>query len=281
MVAILMMVFTKNTAPMKRSFIFCVLCEVQIIVIICSMGFLSVMHGKIQAPDIMGTLFADLYFAFDYFGAILFMYYMVLWSGSSIKKNFGARIFFYIPVIVYVLLICDNFIHHNLYTLDMEHGLVATGRLTFLSLVALYSLLYGIVYAIHHVRTISYGKLTIIAIASVVVVIAIMHQFKHPEIMFVNFIVSVFQLILYDLAQNSATILDNNTKLLNRDMMDEILNVDISEKKDFDLLVLAMDDFKLVNKSYGINIGDIVLRQIADFLKTVNPKAKVFRYGSD
>ena len=42
-----------------------------------------------------------------------------------------------------------------------------------------------------------------------------------------------------------------------------------------------MDDFKLVNKSYGINIGDIVLRQIADFLKTVNPKAKVFRYGSD
>ena len=86
---------------------------------------------------------------------------------------------------------------------------------------------------------------------------------------------------MYEIAQNPLNILDGNTQVLNRLIMDEMLNVDISENKRFELVVLAMDDFKLVNKTYGIEMGDVMLRQVADFLKTVSNKGKVFRYGSD
>lgn len=281
MAVLLMMISSKKTVPIKRSFVFLVMCDIQVVVILCSMGLQKSMYSTASGSGIIGMLCADLFFALDYLDAILFMYYMVLWSGSSLKKNIKGRVLFFAPVVLYGIIIGDNFLRHNLYTLDPRQGLVGSGRLLTLSLVALYAMLFGIIYAIKYVNAISFGRLTVIAVSASGVVVGIMLQFKYSDALFVNYIVAISQLILYEVAQNSANILDSNTQLLNRDIMDELLNVEIAERKHFDLLLLAMDDFKLVNKTYGIDIGDIMLRQVADFLKSVNKKAKVFRYGSD
>lgn len=278
---LLLMITTKKSVPIKRSFIFLVMIDIQVLVILCSIGLQKSMFGSANGPGILGTLCADLFFALDYLDAILFMYYMVLWSGSSIKKNIRAKILFYIPLLLYAFIIGDNFLRHNLYTLDAKMGLVGTGRLVLLSLVAMYSMLFGIIYAIRYVNAISFARLTVITVAATGVMVAVFLQYRYPDVLFVNFVMAICQLILYEVAQNSSNILDGNTQLLNRDMMDELLSIEIAEQKNFDLLVLAMDDFKLVNKTYGIDIGDIMLRQVADFLNTVNKRAKVFRYGSD
>ena len=45
--------------------------------------------------------------------------------------------------------------------------------------------------------------------------------------------------------------------------------------------MLAMDDFKYINKTYGVDTGDNLLRQVGHYLKSVDGIDVVFTYGSD
>lgn len=278
---ILGMLSTKKNIPMKRSYVFLVMCIVQVLVIVCSMGMQICINSDVEYAETLTTVFSDFYFALDYFSAFIFMYYITLWSGRSIRTKKVARIVLIIPFILYIYMIIDNFINHNLYTYDKVNGFVYTTRLQILSCVALYSIVFGLCYAIRYVEAMSYGKLTAIAVGCAGVVAGLLIQFHINDTFFINFVISISMLMLYELAQNPLNILDGNTNVLNRNVMDEMLAVDISEKKQFDLVVLAMDDFKTINKTYGIDIGDVMLRQVADFMQTVSRKGKVFRYGSD
>lgn len=281
MAVILLLLSTKKNIPVRRSYIFIAMCIIQVLVIVCSMGVqLCNTVDAFVSPELSNRFF-DLYFAFNFFSAFVFMYYMILWSGRSIKNRILTKIHMIVPFVIYAFMIIDNFFHHNLYTMTLDGRYSYTYRLQLLSAIALYAMFYGISYAIKYVDTISYGKLTAITIGSAAVVAGIIVQFHYGETFFINFIIAVAMLLLYEVAQHPLNILDGSTQVLNRVIMEEMIKVDISDEREFELIVLAMDDFKLINKTYGIEIGDVMLRQVADFLKTISNRGKVFRYGSD
>ncbi len=281
MAVILLLLSTKKNIPVRRSYVFIIMCIVQVLVIVCSMGVqLCNSVDAFVSPE-MSNRFFDLYFAFNFLSALIFMYYMILWSGRSMKNRTLTKIHMLIPVAIYTYMIIDNFIHHNLYTMSLDGRYSYTYRLQMLSAVALYAMFYGISYAIRYIDTISYGKLTAITIGGAAVVAGIIVQFHYDETFFVNFVIAVAMLLLYEVAQHPLNILDGSTQVLNRAIMEEMIKVDISDEREFELIVLAMDDFKLINKTYGIEIGDVMLMQVASFLKTVSNRGKVFRYGSD
>ncbi len=281
MVVILGMLSAKKNIPIKRSYVFIVMCIVQVLVIVCSMGMQICFTSDEYYSGSLSLIFADLYYALDFFTAFIFMYYMVLWSGRSIRTKRLTQVILFIPLIVYAVMIADNFINHNLYKILPGGGFVYSERLEILSGVALYAMIFGICYAIKYVEAMSYGKLTAIALGCAGVVVGLLLQFHINESFFINFVIAISILLLYELAQNPLNILDGNTQVMNRTIMDEMLGLDIEEEKRFELIVLAMDDFKLINKTYGIDMGDVMLRQVADFLGTVSRRGKVFRYGSD
>ncbi len=281
MAVILLQLSSKKNIPIKRSYVFIVMCILQVLVIVCSMGMQLCMYSDAEQYYKMSTIFFDFYFAIDYLSAIVFMYYMILWSGRSIKGKLVTKLHLIFAILLYAILIVGNFINHDLYIIDPQKGWVYTSKLQLLSVVALYAMFFGICYAIKYAEAMSYGKLTAITIGSACVVAGIIAQFYIQDTFFVNFVIAVSMLLLYELAQHPLNILDGNTQVLNRAIMDEMLALDIADEKEFELIVITMDDFKLVNKTYGIDIGDVMLRQVADFLRTVSRKGKVFRYGSD
>ena len=120
-----------------------------------------------------------------------------------------------------------------------------------------------------------------IGLSGVLVAFGAFAQHYFVDTKFIDFLVAVALLILYLVAQNPADMLDSNTKVLSRSMMDEILLRDIEAGKAFDLIVLALDDFKFVNKTFGVTTGDIMLMQVAYFLTTLTKKGRVYRYGAD
>ena len=232
MVVILTFLSFKKNIPVKRSYVFMILCILQVLVIVCSMGMQLSIQSDLDYAEKMGMWFADCYFALDYLCAFIFMYYMVLWSGKSIHGKIKAQLSLMIPFIFYIAMIIDNFIRHNLYTLDKSNGLIYNNRLKLLSVVTLYAMLFGICYAIKYVEAISYGKLTAITIGCAGVVIGLLLQFRFQGTYFFNFVFTIMYLLMYEIAQNPLNILDGNTQVLNRLIMDEMLNVDISENKE-------------------------------------------------
>ncbi|AQU79280.1 sensor domain-containing diguanylate cyclase [Planococcus kocurii] len=82
------------------------------------------------------------------------------------------------------------------------------------------------------------------------------------------------------LTQSAQT--DSLTGLLNRRNLDEVLSIWSAESRLFSLLVLDIDHFKSVNDTYGHQVGDKVLKMMAETLCTVVRKNDVcFRYGGE
>ncbi len=82
-----------------------------------------------------------------------------------------------------------------------------------------------------------------------------------------------------------ASSIDSLTKILNRRSLDNHLNEICLNKEGnykFHLLILDIDDFKLINDKYGHIAGDKILIYIANILKrTLRGDDKIFRYGGE
>ena len=80
--------------------------------------------------------------------------------------------------------------------------------------------------------------------------------------------------------------LDGMTEALNRRGFDELLSAEISRSRRFgrptSLLMIDLDDLKVINDSYGHQAGDKVLKEITSVLKkSVRQCDIVARYGGD
>lgn len=79
---------------------------------------------------------------------------------------------------------------------------------------------------------------------------------------------------------------DPLTGLLNRRSMDvhlnEAMNLAKNKGKIFSVIIGDIDDFKMVNDSYGHNVGDDILVNVADIIRSQIPEdAKICRWGGE
>lgn len=223
----------------------------------------------------------ELFFVCQYGITILIMTYMIAWVGKGLQQDRIARVLYFIPVLVYAEEIIRCFLTQHLIVFHPVYGYVETDEIIILNGMAVYCILYSLLYCIRNARVKSFARLTVMALLLMAGGIALLIQTQIDWAVFIDFALSIILLVMYFVAQNPADMLDTNTGVLNRQMLDEILRADIYNRRSFDLIVLALDDFKFINKNYGVTAGDMMLIQVARFLQSINPRLHVFRYGSD
>lgn len=75
---------------------------------------------------------------------------------------------------------------------------------------------------------------------------------------------------------------DYLTNLLNRRTFDDTMDNLIANKKPFSFLFIDLDDFKFINDNHGHNMGDVVLKEVAQMLiRFLPPDSIISRYGGD
>ncbi len=272
---------SKRYITIKRSRIFLTMVVLQTIALFAKAltKYLLLYFG--YEPGVWSIILVDIFYITQYLVPIVFMQYMVVWSGRSLRIDSQAKVLFMIPVAAYFGVILWNLVTQGLYVWDTQHGVVDTNVRWVLIATTLYSMIYGIVYAAMYIRKLAFSKLTIIALCEIAILIVMLMQYCTPKVTHIDFVISTGLLVLYLVVQNQSEMVDRSTQVLNRNMLDELLRNNITDKKKFDLLVLAIDDFKFVNKTFGVTAGDMMLMQVAQFLTTVTKKGKVYRYGAD
>ena len=223
----------------------------------------------------------DVTYMLQYSVVLFFMSYLMSWIGKSLKRNRKTWFFTVLVFAIYTEEIIRMFLTQHLFVFDAVYGYRETSQIVILNGMVAVTILYSLIYCIVYVRIISYGKITILAILGVVSVFSMMLQMQITDVSFIDFVIAIGFLIMYYAIQNPFVMMDINTKVLNRNMFDELLRADIYNRKAFDIVVLALDDFKIINRSYGVTVGDMLLIQVAQFLREMDPKCNVYRYGSD
>lgn len=97
----------------------------------------------------------------------------------------------------------------------------------------------------------------------------------------INFAVACMCLVVFYYLQNPESVIDEVSRQFNRQFMGEYLSHMLGAGKKFSVIALALDDFKFVNKTYGVKNGDILLAQVGELLVQSTKERVVFRYGSD
>ncbi len=88
-------------------------------------------------------------------------------------------------------------------------------------------------------------------------------------------------LIAYLYLQNKRISEDQLTGLPNRYAYLKMLNFLIDKKQTIMVMMVSLNDFKFINDKYGQANGDLFLKNIAHFLKTIVPANCVYRFGGD
>lgn len=110
------------------------------------------------------------------------------------------------------------------------------------------------------------------------------------EIDFFNIVVENITILLQNFIFNDklikAAMVDGLTGVNNRNCMDKelknILNLHKLSNSTFSIAILDIDHFKKFNDIYGHAFGDIVLKNVAQFINSnIRPEDTVYRYGGE
>ncbi len=112
-----------------------------------------------------------------------------------------------------------------------------------------------------------------IAIVSFIMatVTAMAIQLIIPELLITGFASAISCMIMYFSLQNPEERMDHTTGIFNRTAAITMLNDYLKQGQEFNIVVLAIDDFKKFNEKYGFETGDVLLRHIAKFVSAINP----------
>ncbi len=210
---------------------------------------------------------------------LLFAYYVLQIVHINAKQMLQAKWMLSVCGVVDVAVLVTNSYTNWVYEVDEGRYIYDYGVIVLIT-VAILAIVASSVVAICRVNHTLFAKTMVVMFHMLLVVIAVIMQLK-THVLFLNFVIATVCLTLYYYLQNPNGVIDTVTKQFNRRFLGEYLHTFFVNEKPFGIVVVAMDDFKFINKTYGVENGDNLLRQIGAFMDELPFAKTVFRLGAD
>lgn len=211
--------------------------------------------------------------------AIIFSIYLLLMVNFKFKGNWPIDLLYAVVLCANVLITGSNPIIHQAFRIDRNGMILGYGGYFMYVMDALLICICSVI-AFRNKRRIQAIPLVPFIFNIVFSIIACVAQifFNVPML---NTILVAVCLTLFHYQQNEGSVTDSVTGQFNRRFMGEYLRNRFLDEKQFGVIMVAMDDFKFINKTYGVESGDQLLFQVGQYLGQIPGSKEVFRLGSD
>jgi diguanylate cyclase (GGDEF)-like protein len=233
--------------------------------------------------DIVGKYTWFTVFSFQHFVANLivlcFVYYIFLLTHIDVFKDKRYSWFFITAFLVDVVVKGLNPVLHLGFKLDNGVYTLAAGSYVVYAIDCIMVIMAAVT-MIRNSKSFLFVKVWPVLYVLVGSIIACLLQVV-LQLPLLNFTTCLLGLSIFYYQNNPGTITDIVTKQFNRNFMGEYVGNLFLENREFSVIVIAMDDFKFINKTYGVESGDNLLEQIGNYLYSMSNKYTAFRFGSD
>lgn len=234
-------------------------------------------------PHIPMYIITIIYFIFTPLMGMVYFFYTVCVVYDEKEKIFKIWKYSAVFYLIYLGFIVTNPIFHSLFTIDRVTGysrgscIVVTYLLFYLYCIMCFVLI--IIRRNYIDKTVRNILLSFPFIA----LIAILLQQVLKNVILTGAAACSALLIIYLYLQNKQISQDYLTGLSNRQEFLKMLEIRLKEKKSdvFAIVVISLNNFKMVNKKYGQQKGDVLLQQISNYLKSIMPITCLYRYNGD
>ncbi|MDC7127267.1 MAG: GGDEF domain-containing protein [Spirochaetales bacterium] len=215
---------------------------------------------------------------------IIWLYYIDFMFNKSTER-LKHRWSYLLPfILTVILMIYSTFTGFIFYIDDSNIYHVGPGLILITILYAL-PLLASFANVIKYRKTSDRKTLCIIVLFSIIPVAGMILQVPYGKGPLVWPSVGLLVILIYIFLQAQRDTRDYLTGLLNRQQIDELIKYrikDHSRRGGFGIIMIDMDDFKLINDEYGHTEGDEALITLSSILiSSIKTKDKAGRFGGD
>ena len=212
--------------------------------------------------------------------AVILAYYILLLGNVGNRYRKIINRCFNIVIIINILATIVNCITRSAFYFD-ENGKYKISSVCLVGYILNTTLVViSFIFLLKKGKSLSFYRSSALMFNIVCGIIGCILQIKYYQPL-LNFMLASICLTLYYYLQNPGNVMDSITNQFNRKFMGEYVNTLFNSGKKFVVIALAMDDFKFINKTYGVDNGDNLLFQIGSFLESLKVNKTVFRFGSD
>ena len=183
---------------------------------------------------------------------LLFAYYVLQIVHINAKQMLHAKWMLALCGVVDVAALVTNPYTHWVYEAGGWQYTYDYGVLVLIT-VAIAAIVASSVVALHRVNHTLFAKAMVVLFHMLLVVLAVFLQLK-THVLLLNFVTATVCLTIYCYLQNPNAVIDTVTKQFNRRFFGEYLHTFFINEKPFGIVVVAMDDFKFINKTYGVEM---------------------------
>jgi len=270
------MVFTLKNRIFRGCF---VLITLSILMNIVTMSF--GMNNAVVHPWLF-TAYSYSYYALTPLATAMCQLYtiaFILEETEKTEKKF--LIWSLIPYAAFLVVLISNPLTGVLFTVHTADGLTQGPwfQLNFI-IHYIYSLIMLVTVFLNR-KLISQDARIILLIFPTLIVLFVFIQQMLPGMMLSGVAATSILLIAYLYLQNKRIYEDQLTGLPNRMAYIKTLQVLVEKKRTMFVMAISLNDFKFINDKFGQSNGDLLLKNVATFNKTVAPLARIYRCGGD
>jgi len=196
----------------------------------------------------------------------LFVIYILFLTDGYKEMSALFKSFLYTPMIVDLLLVITTPVTHFIIYVDSQGGYHRGTLQPFTYIVAIYYLIFGIVYAMGNRSMLSRQVVTSITAFISMTVVAVIVQMINKLLLVECFAASVCMLLIMFTLQSQDDMIDQGTKMLNWSSFVNRCSIKYASASDFTLLLIRIPDFKMFMKTFGGRFSNSLLRSFSDYL---------------
>lgn len=186
-----------------------------------------------------------------------------------------------IPYLLYVVLLMINHPTGIVFTVTAEHG-YQYGPAFFAPYVTAYIyILLMLILILIGQRRITRSVLAVLLTFPLLMLILVIVQQFNSTLVLTGSASALSLIIIYLNLQNKQLVMDDLTNLPRRKAFLKMLELGITKEQDMAIIMISLNDFKLVNDKFGEQQGDIFLQTIAGFLRKSFTGLHVYRFSGD
>lgn len=211
---------------------------------------------------------------------LIFVVYMFdkVYQVERVRKKF--TIITFLPAIFCVLLMLGNLWNHKMFYFDAggyHHGVWHSYLYINAVLYSVGTILYSI---IKH-KAIGKRQSALICCIVLIAIMPTVIQFFIPHVMLSGLGTALSVMLMYMTNENMMIYVDATTLALNREGFRFSIGTMLRKNKRGHVVVLALDNFKIINEMYGMEGGNKLLRMLVSNLKREYQEDYVYRFGGD
>lgn len=272
---------TKNVLPTLRKFLF-KLCFVSSIITVLFNILTAVilMEHVFFPPWILWTVIT-IYYLTTPISGIFFLLYSFSVLTEDTRKVFRMSMIGVIPTVLYIIIVLINPFSHLIFNVIPVVGYVRGPWIALAFIPHYYYCL--IVFIFSNMRCFNISKTERITLTAfpLTALLAIGIQQLFSNLVLSGTATACVLIVIYLTIENKQISLDALTNLPTRQVLLDRLKLNLLRKNQASLIVLSLKKFKVINNRLGQSYGNLILQQIACFLKDITKSTQLYRFGGD